>query len=179
MKKNKHFNITRSLLLLTVMLFSITVNAQEEKMQTAFIYQLTRLIEWCPEGKEGNFVIAVVGDEPDLLAQLSALQVRRVGNQQIEVKSYSDVTEVGKTNILFVPKNLFEQITQITQKAEGACTLIISDEVGSARTGKGAGVTLIYDRREGKLEFHINRNYMRERSFTVNSKLYDLATRVY
>ncbi|MDD2550310.1 MAG: YfiR family protein, partial [Bacteroidales bacterium] len=103
----------------------------------------------------------------------------RVGNQQIEVKSYPDVSEVVKANILFVPENLFEQITQIAQKAEGACTLIISDQVGSARTGKGAGVTLLYNDREGKLEFYMNRNYMRERSFTVNSKLYDLATRVY
>ncbi|MDD2550403.1 MAG: YfiR family protein, partial [Bacteroidales bacterium] len=137
MKKNKCFNIVNPLLLLAVMLFSITVNAQKGKMQTAFIYQLTRLIEWCPEGKEGNFVIAVVGDEPDLLHQLSALRVRRVGNQQIEVKSYPDVSEVDKANILFVPENLFEQITQIAQKAEGACTLIISDQVGSARTGKG------------------------------------------
>ena len=179
MKENKLFIIVKPLVLLTVMLLSITVNAQKEKMQTAFIYQLTRLIEWCPEGKEGNFVVALVGDEPELLSQLLALQVRRVGSQQIEVKSYPNVNAVGKANILFVPKSQLGVVDQIAKKAGGACTLIVSDEEAAARNGAGAGVSLVFNVREGKLEFYINRSYMSDRSFNVNRQLYDLATRVY
>lgn len=179
MKENKRFKIVRPLILLTVMLLSITVNAQKEKMQTAFIYQITRLIEWCPEGKEGNFVVAVVGDEPELLGQLLALQVRRVGNQQIEVKSYPNVNAVGKANILFVPKSQIDLVNQIAEKAGGACTLIVSDVESTARNGAGAGISLVFNVREGKLEFYVNRSYMSDRSFSVNSQLYDLATRVY
>ena len=179
MKNNKHFIIVRPLIVLTILLLSITANAQKEKLQTAFIYQLTRLVEWCPEGKEGNFVIAVVGNDPELSNQLLALQVRRVGNQKVEIRSYPDASKVGKANILFVTNDQFDNVNKIAENAGGACTLIISDFEAAAKKDAGAGVSLVYNVRAEKIEFYINRNYMKDKSFNVNSQLYDLASRVY
>lgn len=169
----------KPLALVFVLLVSINVNAQKEKLQTAFIYQLTRLVEWCPEGKNGNFVIGIVGNEPAILAELLALQVRRVGAQQIEVKSFPTIADISNANILFVSEAQFDNIEQIAAVNTGTCTLIVSDKFGSARRGAGAGVSLFYNSRVGKLEFEINRGYMREKSFNVNDQLYSLATNVY
>jgi len=169
----------KPLALVFVLLVSINVNAQKEKLQTAFIYQLTRLVEWCPDGKNGNFVIGVVGNEPAILAELLALQVRRVGAQQIEVKSFPTIADISKANILFVTEAQFDNIEQIAAVNTGTCTLIVSDKYGSAKRGAGAGVSLFYNSRVGKLEFEINRGYMRDKSFNVNDQLYNLATNVY
>jgi hypothetical protein len=142
---------------------STRVNAQQERLQTAFIYQLTRLIEWCPQGKEGNFVIVVLGNAPALVTELNALNGRRVGSQQIEVKAISSPAEITKANI--------------SSKISGFCTLVVSNSPGSA--SKGAGVSIVYNDRLSKLEFEINKGFMQSNSLTVNDQLYKLASKVY
>lgn len=166
-----------AIIMVFLLFLSIDANAQKEKLQTAFIYQVTRLIEWCPEGKEGNFIIGVVGNEPALITELNALSARRVGSQQIEVKTFSSVGAITKANILFVPDSQFDNIGAIASKASGFCTLIVAEQ--SSAANKGAGISLVYNTRQSKLEFEINRSYMRRNSFNVNEQLYSLATSIY
>jgi len=54
MNRTKAFSFFKPLALVLMLMLSINANAQKEKLQTALIYQLTRLVEWCPEGKQGN-----------------------------------------------------------------------------------------------------------------------------
>jgi hypothetical protein len=165
------------LVLVGLLFVSLNVNAQKEKLQTAFIYQLTRLVEWCPEGKEGNFVIGVVGNEPALMAELAALSIRRVGTQQIEIKTYASVADVVVSNIIIVPDSQFDNIKDISAKVANSCTLIISERAGGAN--RGAGVSIVYNDKVSKLELEINKNYMRRNSLNVNDQLYSIATTIY
>lgn len=168
----------RKLITLLLLLFaSFNLQAQKEKLQTAFIYQLTRLVEWCPAGKEGNFVIGVLGNAPDLLTELNALQSRRVGNQGIEIKSFASAGSITSCNILFVPESSFDGIKEIASAVSSHCTLIISDRAGAAI--RGAGITLTYVEKIGKIEFEINRSYMSRNSLNVSSQLFSLAASVY
>ncbi len=160
-----------------ILTISMNANAQKERLQTAFIYQLTRLIEWCPEGKQGNFVIAVLGNEQTLLTQLEALKGRRVGSQEIEIRTFSSIGDIVPTNVLFVPDSEFNNVRQIANNLKGNCTLIVSDRKGAA--GLGAGVSLVFNNSASKLEFEINRGYMRSNSLNVNDQLYNLASKVY
>jgi hypothetical protein len=163
--------------LVGLLFFSTNALAQKERLQTAFIYQLTRLIEWCPDGKEGNFVIGVVGNAPELATELAALQTRRVGTQQIEIKNFASINDITTCNILFVPESIFGSIKDISSKVSKHCTLIISDRSGAAL--QGAGITLTYVEKVSKIEFEINRSYMNRNSLNVNSQLFTLATSVY
>ncbi len=176
-KKNFTHRLLKVLTLLVILTVSINANAQKERLQTAFIYQLTRLIEWCPEGKQGSFVIAVLGSEQGLITELQALNGRSVGSQKIEIKSFSSVSDISSTNILFVPDSQFDNVRQITNNLKGGCTLIVSDRSGAA--GLGAGVSLVFNQSASKLEFEINRGYMRRNSLNVNDQLYNLASKVY
>ena len=179
MNRTKAFSLLKPIALMLMLTLSINASAQKEKLQTALVYQLTRLIEWCPEGKQGDFVIAVVGNEPELLQQMLALQVRRVGAQKIEVKSFATVNDIAKANILFVPESQFDNISQINSKVAGSCTLIVSDKDGSARSGEGADISVWFNFRVSKLELKINRGNMKDKCFNVNSQLYSLATDTY
>ena len=160
-----------------LLILSINVSAQKEKLQTAFIYQLTRLIEWCPEGKEGNFVIGVLGNEPTLMAELTALTVRRVGNQQIEIKSFAGISNIEPVNIIFVSNAHFDDIKEVSAKVGNHCTLIVSERTGGAN--KGAGVSIIYNEKLAKLELEINKGYMKRKALNVNDQLYSVASTVY
>lgn len=160
-----------------LLILSINVSAQKEKLQTAFIYQLTRLIEWCPEGKEGNFVIGVLGNEPTLMAELTALTARKVGNQQIEIKAFANISNIEPTNILFVSNAHFDSMKDVAAKIGNHCTLIVSERTGGAN--KGAGVSIIYNEKLAKLELEINKGYMKRTSLNVNDQLYSVASTVY
>ena len=179
MKQQFKFKKTGFRLAIIVFLIALYVDAygQKERIQTAFIYQMTQLIEWCPEGKEGNFVIGIMGDVPELYQEMMGLNNRRVGTQQIEVSAIQDVLEISRTNILIVPDNQFDNINEISSLASGFCTLIISDRRGSAT--RGAGIAMVYDERQSGIVLDINQRYMRTNSLTVNRRLLDLATNLY
>ncbi len=165
--------------IITVIMMMATVKsyAQKERVQAAFIYQLTQLIEWCPDGQNGNFVIGVLGDAPELFRELSTLNNRRVGSQPIEVVPVDGVADIAQPNILFVASSQFGNIDQIETQVSGFCTLIISDQSGSA--SRGAGITTEYDERDGRLRLDISRRYMRDKSLNVSNRLYNLATNIY
>ncbi len=177
----KRLPISRSLIKLAafvvILMTSINSYAQKAKLQTAFIYQITQLIEWCPDGKEGNFTIGVLGNEGELMSELNALNNRRVGTQQVEVINIADLSGLSKTNILFVPQSQFNNIDQVTSRVSGFCTLIISDRPDSVT--RGAGISIVYDERHGRLVLEINTRYMRANSLNVNRRLIDLASNVH
>ncbi len=176
--KTKHLQTkTLSFLISFLLFFSISAQAQKEKLQTAFIYQLTRMIEWCPEGKEGNFTIAILGNDPNLQAELSQLNGRRIGNQIVEIKSFSSAESIEKANIVFIPNSQYDNLEQISSTLANSCALIVAERSGAAR--RGAGVSIPYNTIESKLEFEISKSYMRDRSLNVNNQLYSLATRTY
>lgn len=167
----------RSILVTFLIIFGLSASAQKEKLQTAFVYQLTRLVEWCPDGKAGNFIIGVVGDNPILVTELGALQSRRVGDQPIEVKSFSSIDAATKCNILFIPSARASDLKAANAKVGTDCTLIISDQEGGA--DMGAGVSIVFIAESSKIQYEINKRYMSKYSLNVNDQLYKLASKVY
>lgn len=173
----KPIKLSTLLFSLFFLLCNFQVKAQKEKLQTAFIFQITRMIEWCPEGKEGNFIVAVAGNAPKLVQELSALNGRRLGGQIMEIKQFNTIDEIEKSNIIFVPDSEYSNIAQIEKKTEGTCALVITEVPGGAN--RNAGISIAYNSMESKLELEINRRYMRQKSFVVNNHLYNLASKTY
>jgi len=163
------------LLLTTLLVINGNVKAQSEKIQTAIIYQLTRLIDWCPNGKEGNFTIGVLGDDAILLNELNALKGRKVAEQSIEIKQLTDVNKAGTVNILFVSRTRISDLPKIMLAIGSGCTLVVADKPGAA--GEGAAVSFV--EKDGRIQFEINKTYAQTHSLTMNNKLIELATHVY
>lgn len=164
------------LLTLLVMVQGTTLKAQEiEKIQTAIIFQLTRLIDWCPNGKQGNFTIGLLGEETKLLNELNALQGRKVSDQPIVVKTITNLSDAGKINILFVPRSRAEEIPGLISAIGSTCTLVVADKPGAA--SQGAAISFVEV--NGKVHFEINRSYAERHSLSVNNKLLELAMNVY
>jgi hypothetical protein len=177
METKSIFSKLKPFAIVFLLFFSLSASAQKEKLQTALIYQLTRLVEWCPDGKQGDFVIGVVGNDPAFMAEIKLLQSRRVGTQEINIKSFATVGDITKSNILFVTDSEYDNLKTIASATDGFCSLIVSDRSGGAN--RGAGVSIVYNERAGKLEFEINRNYMRRNSLNVSDQLYNIASTIY
>ncbi len=177
MKTKPSFRSIKSALLLVLLFVGFTAQAQKEKLQTAFIFQLTRLIEWCPEGKQGNFVIGILGDAPALMAELSALNGRKVVGQAIEVRTFASAGDIVKCNMLVIPNNKSGELGAASAKVGSNCTLIISDKSGAAN--QGAGISFVFLDDQSKIQYEISRGYMGKHSLNVNEQLFKLAKNVY
>lgn len=151
------------------------VQAQNQKLQTAIVYQLTRLIDWCPNGKQGNFTIGLLGDDEVLLNELNSLQGRKVIEQPIVIKKISSVQESGTVNILFVARTRTADLPGVMSAIGSGCTLVVADKPGAAN--EGAAISLVEG--NGKIQFEINKTYAQNHSLTMSNKLFELASKVY
>ncbi|HRX68800.1 MAG TPA: YfiR family protein [Tenuifilaceae bacterium] len=163
------------IILATFFLGSISVNAQSYKIQTAFVYQLTRLIDWCPSGKQGNFTIGLFGNDANMLNELNTLKGRKVAAQSIEIIQINDLSQCGTVNILFVSRTKTSELQRIISAVGSGCTLVVADDPGAA--SKGAAISFLEN--NGKIQFEVNKSYAQKHSLTINNKLIELASTVY
>lgn len=161
-------------LVLTIVLLALNcfgANCQTEKVQSAFIYQLTKYIDWCPALKKDDFVIATLGETSLTQVLKDLLQSKSVGSRSISVKSVSSLSNVSEINILVIPKNKSGQLLAALKQVEGKCTLIVTEEQGLGK--QGAGVNLI--EQDGKMVLELNKSYCSNHDLVVNSQLLSLA----
>jgi hypothetical protein len=148
--------------------------AQKEKLQTAFIYQFTKLIEWCPSYKSGDFVIGILGSS-SITGELASLKGKTVASQSIVIKTLSSVSEIDKCQIVFLPSAKSGQLSAVNNKIGNACTLVITEKSGLCN--EGASINFIEE--GGKIGFEINKASFSKHSLVINSKLSTLAKKVY
>lgn len=154
------------------LLISPSIMAQEAKLKAAFLYQFTRLLEWCPDGKSGDFIIALVGKDDEMSRELGALEGRKVGAQSIKVMRFASVGDITRCNMLLVPGNLSGQLGSIVSKtASLGCVLVVSDKAGGINSG--AGISFVSS--GGKLNFEVNTKALNERNIKTSQQLLKLA----
>ncbi|PID90447.1 MAG: hypothetical protein CSA97_02840 [Bacteroidetes bacterium] len=162
-----------TIVLSIVLLSSLGAKAQNAKLQSAFIYQFTKLIEWCPAGKSGDFKIGVLGSGSAVGKELDRLHGRNVGSQTIKIVSFPSPGSVAKCNILYVPSSYASKLGSLKSKLSGGCALVVCDKVGSY--GRGADIS--FDASGGRLSFEVNKTSMKGKGMKVSNKLVNLAKR--
>ncbi len=157
------------------MLISSVLYGQIDKVKSAFIYQFTKYINWCPENQTGDFVIGVLGNSP-IIDELNNLgSQKKVANHDVLVKKFIDVDDVTQCNILFVSEDKNSLFGSVNSMLSSVCTVIICEKKGMAK--KGAAINLIQN--NGKILFELNEQAFSSRSLTIDHKLLKLAKASY
>jgi len=154
---------------------SIRVLAQPNpKLQSVFIYNFIKYIEWPADYKSGDFIIGSLGDSPttEELDKLAA--TRRAGTQKIVVQKYNSVGDIGRCHILFIPETKNVKMDDILDKVGGNSTLVITEKAGLIKDG--ASISFVY--KDRKQEFELNKNNIQESGLKVSTNLLNLAIRV-
>lgn len=160
-----------SLIIALFLSISICSNAQVPKLQSIFIYNFTKYIEWPTSYNTGNFVIGVLGQSP-LIKELTTLsKSKKVGNQPIVITKFHNVEEISKCNILFVPINKSSQLNNVVNKLKGKSTLIITEKKGMAKQGAGINFVII----DNKQKFELNKTNISKYNLKVSASLINLA----
>jgi hypothetical protein len=165
-----------TLSLIIALMVGNSAQAQNERLKTAIVYQFTRLIEWCPSGKQGNFIIGVYCDNKTFIEEINSLQGRSVANQMIEIKQITNPNNLASANIVLVSGLKIQDLPTIVSKVGQNCTLIIADLPGAAKEGV-AGISFIEI--DGKLRFDINKVYAETHSLTLSNDLMKMANSIY
>jgi hypothetical protein len=166
----KRFILTLS----AVFLILAPLSAQKDKLQAAYIYQFTKLIQWCTEYKSGEFIIGVLGNS-SVTNELNVFKGKTVGSQVINVVTYSSPEEMGKCNILFLPEDQSGQFNAIKRKIGKKCTLLIAEKRGLAT--RGAAIGFIFE--GGKVQYEVNLSTFQQQSLTSSDRLLTSAKAVY
>ena len=117
-----------------VMIGTVSLFGQKEKIQSVFIYNfITKYIEWPASYKSGDFVIGVLGNSP-ITAELEDLAYNRnVGNQKITVKTFKNADDITTCHVLYIPESKIGEIEKALTKIGN--TLIITDNAPSGTKG--------------------------------------------
>jgi hypothetical protein len=143
---------------------------QNEKFKALFIYNFTNYIEW-PGGTSATFIITVVGESPIINELQSISKLKKVGSATIEVKKVNSASEIGTTQIVYIPADKKRVLPEIAQAMSGKATLIISDNA----QGK-FGINFVEV--DSKQSFQISKSNIEDHRLKVNSSLLSLGTSV-
>lgn len=151
--------------------FMAVVKAQPAKIQSAFIYNFTKYIEWPAAAKSGDFVIAIVGSG-DMVSELKNLAAtKKAGNQTIKVVTVNSASEIPKCNICYITDAKSGELGGAVSKLSGSNTLIITNKPGTAKQGAVINMTV----KDGKPCFELNKANASKYGLKVSPALEKLA----
>lgn len=149
-----------------------TTNAQNEKFKALFLYNFTKYIDWPASYKNGDFVIAVIGNS-SIVNELNVIaSKKKVGTQHIIVKKLSNPSQISKCHIVYIPPYKSSSLRSTLAVLKGKSTLVVTD--GSNLVQQGAGINFIDA--GGKQAFEIKKKNIESKGLKVSGSLLSLGT---
>lgn len=117
--------------------FSTTCYAQQlQRSQaiTAYIYNFAKNVQWQNEDSMKEFRFLYIGNEKDILNDLTVLsKTRMLRNKPIIVSADATLADIEKAQLIFVAKSEESSLPEIYGRIEGKNILLISDEYRDKR----------------------------------------------
>ncbi|MEP6645542.1 MAG: YfiR family protein [Saprospiraceae bacterium] len=150
-------------------------SASEYKIKAVFLYNFTHFVEWPPQSFDSDyssFVIGIIGGDPFGPLIDEAVAGERIKTHIIKVERYTDISEIGKCNILYINEQDPETIRNILSAVADKSILTVSDTPNFIRWG---GLIRFYTE-NNKIHLEINNTSARRKHITISSKLLRVAT---
>lgn len=159
-----------ALIAFLLLFFNQNMLAQNEKFKALFMYNFTKYLEWPESERQGDFVIAVLG-ESALIGELKIIaEKKKVGFQPIVVQKVSSPEQLAKCHIVYIPESKTNQLNAIKSKLGSSSTVIIADNPGAI--AKGAGINYVVN--SGKQVFEISKTNLEKQNIKVGADLLTL-----
>jgi hypothetical protein len=165
----------KALLVSCLLLCTLTLCAQNEKMQSAFVYNIiSKYIEWPDSYKGGDFVLAVLGDSKIINEFRTLAKTRTVGSQDISVVKFNSVDEISKCHLVYISKENLGDLEKVVAKVGN--TLIVADGATDIKTG----ITINFVTVNNKQRYELKPNYAVSKGLKVSPEIANMtAEKVY
>lgn len=147
--------------------------ADEFALKTAFLFHLTRFVEWPPSAfadARSPFRICVFGDDP-FGTRLDALARRRVGERAIEIARPAASADLAGCQIAYFGEGTPPEVEAAAADGRSPGTLTVSSDAAFAR--RNGMVALVTE--AGRVRLHVNLANLRESPLRVSAKLLEVA----
>ncbi len=142
------------------------------KLQSFFVYNFaSKYVEWPSAYKEGNFIIGVLGESPLISELTKATSGKKAYNQTIEIKQFNTPADISKCNMLFVPHNKTDILSEVINKVKSFSTLVITEKDGVLKQG----AIINFVNKDGKLKFETNKTEIEKREIRIAADLLKLS----
>jgi len=153
-----------------LLLVTLTLSAQNEKMQSAFVYNIiSKYIEWPDTYKSGDFVLGVLGNSPIIKEFNTLASSRKIGGQKISVIKFSSADEISQCHLIYISKENLGDIEKVLAKTGN--TLIVAD--GATEFKKGITINFIIV--DKKQRFELKPNYAVSKGLKVSPEISNMA----
>lgn len=159
--------------LISFLFISNSVNSQEIKFKSLYLYNFTKYIGWPPASKSGDFVIGVLGSNA-IFNKLNEIAAGKMaGSQTIVVTKFGSPDELTKCHILFVGygKSGGSNMATIMQKIGTNSTLLVTEREGT--TKKGSAINFVI--RNEQMKFELNKANALKQNLQISLNLEKLA----
>ena len=150
---------------------SIQAQTSNAKMQSVFIYNFTKLVNWPVSYQTGDFIIGVLGNSPIVAELENMAATKKAGSQTIVIEKYATVDAIKKCHILVIPETQSSKITAASGKTGGYNTLIVTDTEGGTKKGASINFVII----DSKQKFELSETNANNKGLKVGAELIKLA----
>jgi hypothetical protein len=161
----------KSIHILFLSLLVTSLQAQDYKYQSLFVYNFTKYIQWPANAQSGDFVIGVLGNSP-MVGELEKVSANKmVGTQKIVVKKLSNVAEAETCQMVFIPLDSSPKFDAALEALKNKPILVITEKDGLGK--RGSGINFVIN--DGKMRFELNQAATQSAGLKVSSQLTSLA----
>ncbi len=145
------------------------------KGKAIFLYNFTRYFEWPEKMKSGNFIIQVIGSNPNINQELNRMAaVKQVGSQKLEIKANNTVDVSLHPHIIYILNDASDVLKEVCQKFKGKGALIVTEKNGLARAGAAINFVAV----DNKQKFEYNKTNAVAAGLKTSDELKTLAIAV-
>lgn len=174
--------ISRFLLPLFLVMGMVSVaNAQElqesfettkYKIQSVYMYNFTKYIQWPDSYNQGDFVVAVMGESPINDELLSMSEQKQVNGRSMKVVQVNSLDEISQPiHMLYIPSDESPHLGDALQLTRNEPTLIITNKEGMGRVGS----MINFVTKNGRPTFEMNISALDQRNLVFEQQLKTIA----
>lgn len=149
---------------------ALAAGPSEYEVKAVFLFNFSQFVSWPPAAfgaSDAPLIIAVLGTDPFGQELDAVVKGEHVGAHPLEIRRYSDVSQVKDCHILFIDRSEAAQLGAIVQALRGRSILTVSDIEDAAR----AGVMINLVKQSDRIRMRINVAAARAGGLTISSKL--------
>lgn len=168
-------------LLLFTLVFTIGLNnslraqdyaATSYKIQSIFMYNFSKYIEWPADANVGEFKIGVLGPD-ELIQEIEKMAAAKsTPDRKFVVKKLNSPTEANGYHILLIASAETQHLPAAVSKAEGSHTLVVSQADNAIAKGSCINFLVTND---GKLLYELNLAKIQGKGLKIASNLVSMA----
>lgn len=145
-------------------------------MKAAFLFKITKFLTWPDSAHPGNSSVVVGVMTPDPFGGYldEAFAGKTIDGRSVVLRRLSPGKPLTDVDLLFVPRESESRIEDIAS-LQRRRMLVVGESPGFAQKKGHIGLTIS----GGKLAFEINASQLKACGFTADSRLLQLARRVY